>query len=138
MPMVMSITKNAKFQSQKKHQMNEYDLNLSDNTSSYSSVTEEHYEPYPESYQVVKNNATTNKFTITNFRGDITFHFLVMSEFTVDVWYVSPNTPELWVYITKSHLNTKFKEGRAYVYGTSMARKFWESLVKNECFTRQQ
>ena len=136
--MVMSITKNAKFQSQKKHQMNEYDLNLSDNTSSYSSVTEEHYEPYPESYQVVKNNATTNKFTITNFRGDITFHFLVMSEFTVDVWYVSPNTPELWVYIAESHLNTKFKEGRAYVYGTSMARKFWESLVKNECFTRQQ
>ena len=134
----MSITKNAKFQSQKKHQMNEYDLNLSDNTSSYSSVTEEHYEPYPESYQVVKNNATTNKFTITNFRGDITFHFLVMSEFTVDVWYVSPNTPELWVYIAESHLNTKFKEGRAYVYGTSMARKFWESLVKNECFTRQQ
>jgi hypothetical protein len=118
--------------------MNEYDLNLSDNTSSYSSVTEEHYEPYPESYQVVKNNATTNKFTITNFQGDITFHFLVMTKFTVDVWYVSPNTPELWVYIAKSSTNTKFKEGRAYAYGISMARKFWESLVDAGCFTRQQ
>ena len=136
--MAMSITKNAKFQSQKIHQMNEYDLNLSDNTSSYSSVTEEHYEPYPESYQVVKNNATTNKFTITNFQGDITFHFLVMTKFTVDVWYVSPNTPELWVYIAESSSNTKFKEGRAYAYGISMARKFWESLVDAGCFTRQQ
>ena len=115
----MLITKNAKFQSQKIHQMNEYDVSY-------------------ESYQVVKNNATTNKFTITNFQGDITFHFLVMTKFTVDVWYVSPNTPELWVYIAKSSSNTKFKEGRAYAYGISMARKFWESLVDTGCFTRQQ